>query len=361
VNPEFGTTEDFASLVASIHKRGMLCMIDVVYNHTSPDSWLAENHPEWFYRTPEGRFGNKTGDWADVIDLDYSQAGLWDYQIETLAMWAKVIDGFRCDVAPLVPLDFWLKARAEVEKVHPGFIWLSETVDPGFTIYNRALGFNSLSDSEIYQAFDICYDYDINSYFHGYLEGKNTLAEYAGAVSVQEGIYPGNYVKLRFLENHDNMRARFMIPDELQLRNWTAFLYFQKGAALVYAGQETGNTKHPDLFGRDEIKWNTGFDISGLMRILYNIKKSRIFTDSSYKVTALPNEILLAVHKSIATQTQRVGVFSVKGHSSLVSSQVPDGIYANLIDGEPVNVEAGKLTCKGAPIIFEAPLKSAAQ
>ena len=48
VNPEFGTLDDFRHLVDAIHARGMKCIIDVVYNHTSPDSWLAENHPEWF-------------------------------------------------------------------------------------------------------------------------------------------------------------------------------------------------------------------------------------------------------------------------------------------------------------------------
>jgi glycosidase len=355
INPEFGTSEDFASLVTSIRSKGMLCMVDVVYNHTSPDSWLAQNHPEWFHHTPEGRFGNKTGDWADVIDLDYNNPGLWDYQIETLKMWAKVVDGFRCDVAPLVPLEFWLCARAEVEKIHPGFIWLSESVDPGFTFHNRSLGFVSLSDSEIFQAFDICYDYDIHSYFHGYLEGKNTLSEYADRINHQEVTYPENYVKLRFIENHDNMRAKFVIPDVLQLRNWTAFLYFQKGATLIYAGQETGKTKRPDLFNRDEIKWDTGFDISQFMSILHSIKKNRIFTDSSYKVTALPNEILLAAHKS--RFGQMIGAFSVKGNTSLISVPAPDGIYKNLIDGEEIDVEAGKLSHKGAPIIFEIPAR----
>ena len=104
VNPEFGTLEDFRRLVAAIHARGMKCIIDVVYNHTSPDSWLAQNHPEWFYHKPDGSFGNRIGDWSDIIDLDYGNRALWAYQIETLKFWAGIVDGFRCDVAPLVPL-----------------------------------------------------------------------------------------------------------------------------------------------------------------------------------------------------------------------------------------------------------------
>ena len=94
VNPAYGTMEDFEALVREIHARGMKCMIDVVYNHTSPDSVLYREHPEYFYRGPDGKPGNKLGDWADVIDLDYSNRGLWQYLTDTLVMWAKLVDGF---------------------------------------------------------------------------------------------------------------------------------------------------------------------------------------------------------------------------------------------------------------------------
>lgn len=124
VNPEYGTLEDFKALVDAIHARGMKCIIDVVYNHTSPDAVYVTEHPEFYYRKPDGRFGNKTADWTDVIDLDYSCAALWDAQIQHLCYWAGIVDGFRCDVASLVPVEFWKKAREAVEKVHPGCIWL---------------------------------------------------------------------------------------------------------------------------------------------------------------------------------------------------------------------------------------------
>ena len=70
VNPEYGTLDDFRALVDAIHANGMRCMIDVVYNHTSPDSVLSQTHPEFFYHRPDGSFGNQIGDWSDVIDLD---------------------------------------------------------------------------------------------------------------------------------------------------------------------------------------------------------------------------------------------------------------------------------------------------
>ena len=81
VNPEYGSLEDFKALAEEIHRRGMKCIIDVVYNHTSPDSLLYEQHPDWFYRRPDGRPGNRVGDWTDVIDLDYGKRELREYQI----------------------------------------------------------------------------------------------------------------------------------------------------------------------------------------------------------------------------------------------------------------------------------------
>jgi len=352
VNPEYGTMGDFKALVKAIHEKGMKCIIDVVYNHTSPDSWLAQNHPDWFYHKDDGSFGNKVGEWPDVIDLDYNNMELWEYQIDTLKQWAGVVDGFRCDVAPLIPLDFWLRARREVETVRPDCFWLSESVEPIFTIENRSRGFVSLSDSEIFQAFDVCYDYDIFAYFRGYLEGKYTLKEYVEKINQQEAIYPDNYVKLRYLENHDNLRAKFIIPDELSLINWTAFSYFQKGMTLLYAGQEKMIELLPSLFDKDTVNWYIDGDLTEFLSSLYSIKKHEVLTDSRYEVTALPNDIIYATHKY--KNTQLTGIFSVKGQSSLISTKVEDGIYKNLIDNSPICIKAGKINSKGKPIIFES-------
>mgnify|MGYP001145491043 CR=1 FL=1 len=150
VNPAYGTMDDFKALVDEIHKRGMKCMIDVVYNHTSPDSVLAQTHPEWFFRDEQGRPSRHVADWWDVVDLDYTHKELWRYQIDTLKMWAEIVDGFRCDVASTVPVAFWRKARQAVERVRPGAIWLGESVHLDHILAFRRQGFYAATDNELF-------------------------------------------------------------------------------------------------------------------------------------------------------------------------------------------------------------------
>ena len=350
VNPEYGTLDDFRRMVDEAHRLGMRCVIDVVYNHTSPDSVLAAEHPEWFYHKEDGSFGNKVGDWSDIIDLDYTDCGLWAYQIETLKYWASMVDGFRCDVAPLVPLGFWREARAAVESVRPGCLWLAETVDPDFISALRAEGFGCLSDCQTYEAFDICYDYDIYPVFRDYLDGAVPLARYAEAVNRQEVTYPANYSKLRFLENHDQARAAFLVPDGPSLLNWTAFSFFQKGTGFIYAGQEAGCAHLPNLFYKDPVDW-TGPDRSEQFRRLCALKKHPLMADSAYTVQALPGDVLYAVHRKGGRRL--AGVFSVRGGKALVRVDVPDGWYENLFDGGRVEVKDARVSCRGVPVIIE--------
>ncbi len=350
VNPEYGTLDEFRRLVDEVHRLGMKCIIDVVYNHTSPDSVLAQEHPEWFYHKEDGSFGNRVGDWSDIIDLDYRDRGLWTYQIETLNYWASMVDGFRCDVAPLVPLGFWREARAAVESVRPGCLWLAETVEPSFIASLRAEGFGCLSDCQTYEAFDICYDYDIYHAFRGYLDGTAPLERYAQAVNRQEVIYPDNYCKLRFLENHDQPRAAFLVPDGPSLLNWTAFSFFQKGTGFIYAGQEAGCAHLPNLFYRDPVDW-AGPDRSEQFRRLCALKKHPLMADGAYEVHALPGDVLCAVHRKGSHRL--TGVFSVRGAKALVRVDMPDGWYENLFDGGRVEVKDGRLSCRGTPIIIE--------
>ena len=354
INPEFGTKEDLKALVDAIHERGMKCIIDVVYNHTSPDSVLVAEHPEWFYHKADGSFGNHVGDWSDIVDLEYANKDLWKYQIDSLKMWAEIVDGFRCDVAPLVPLDFWKEARAAVEEVRPGCIWLAESVEYGFITYLRSQGLNALSDSEIYQAFDMAYDYDIYGDLQSYFEGKSPLSDYIEDLNRQEAVYPGNYVKLHFLENHDRMRAHYLIPYEGELENWTAFLYFMKGCTLLYNGQEIGATHRISLFDKETIDWSdlgTESDLSPLMKKLYDIKKDPIFAEGSFKAKEVKDGVIEAKRQSGNDVIE--GIFDLESVGGLVRITMPDGIYENLIDGEKYQVTEGYISIHGEPVIIK--------
>lgn len=351
VDPAYGTMEDFKALVDEIHKRGMRCIIDVVYNHTSPDSVLFHQHPEFFYRGPDGKPGNKMGDWSDVIDLDYRCRALWDYQIQSLCQWAEIVDGFRCDVASFVPLEFWLKARQEVAKVRPDCIWLAETVHQSFGCMARRAGVYSMLDYDAYQAFDMEYEYDIREVFDKYLTGKTSLDHYLDMLNFQEAIYPANYNKLRFLENHDQPRIASFIPRESDLINYTAFLYFLKGTTLIYAGQEFENDHLPSLFEKEPIDRNTGKDLSALMARLRQIKG--MFGGDDWFRAEGDSEQDIAVLRRGSGEHQFLGVFSLKSSRGGVTVGLADGSYENLIDGETVECRGGKICCEGKPVILE--------
>lgn len=121
---------------------------------------------------------------------------------------------------------------------------------------------------------------------------------------------------MRYLENHDQDRAKEIIPKESALRNWTAFLYFQKGATLLYAGQENQNETRPDLFNKDVINLDGSRDISDMLRQLYQIKKLPVVAKSSYRLSA--DEGLAQPSASIRRYRERAGFWeysALKGNA----------------------------------------------
>lgn len=340
VNPEYGTREDFGRLIERAHELGLKVMIDVVYNHTSHDSVLVREHPEFFHQDAQGRPVTTVPAWSDVIDLKHPHPGLTAYLIETLKGWAAFgVDGFRCDVASLLPLDFWMEARAEVAKVKPGVIWLAETVHAGWVAERRYQGLPMLSDSEIYAAFDITYDHDIWPVFLQAVLGKLPVRRYLEMLLFQEAIYPANFVKLRCVENHDEARIMYLAPGRAQALAWTAFAAFNKGAFLIYAGQEAEETHTPSLFERDKIAWGN-YSLQPYLTRLARLKKDPALLGGKF--------VLLDDRPAIQAAWEYpganlYGVFNVQGREGTSRVQLPDGKYFDLLNDEAVEVRKGRM------------------
>ena len=349
VNPEYGTLTDFRTLADAVHEKGMRLMIDVVYNHTSPDSVLWHEHPEFFYKKPDGKPGNHVGEWTDIIDLDYNNPDLWDYQIHTLKSWAEIVDGFRCDVASLIPVDFWVRARNEIAAIKPDFIWLAESIHRSFNVDCRMRGMYAATDMEAYKAFDIEYEYDVRDAFDRYLDGKGSLSHWLDLLNFQEFVYPKNYNKLRYLENHDTPRIASRVQSDLSLKNYTALLFFLKGTTLLYGGQEVAAAHRPSLFDADPVDWNTRPDLSTVIRTLSTLKKETLSPDDLFSADS-HEEKHIAVLTRDNSQSRKIGIFSLKGFAADVPVNLPDSEYYDLLGKRKVTVSKGMIHCDGNPV-----------
>ena len=172
-------------------------------------------------------------------------------------------------------------------------------------------------------------------------------------LNFQEAIYPANYNKLRFLENHDQPRICSYVKGEQSLRNYTAMLYFLKGTTLLYAGQEFENDHLPSLFEKEPIDRQTGKDLTPLLKTLASIKRA-LGVPSFFRAEADDaNDI--AVMQRTGDTGRFVGVFSLNGNCAKTCVPAKDGVYENLLDGISVTVADGTLCCAGEPVIFRAP------
>lgn len=244
VNPEFGTEQDFRHLVKAIHDQGMYVIIDWVANHSSWDNDLAKQHPEWYSKTRDGKFQSTPWrDYDDIIDFDYSQPGLRKYMTEALKFWVKNynIDGFRCDVASFVPLDFWENARAELDGIKPVFM-LAEA-----------------EDKELHRkAFDATYNWTLWNVLHAIAkQDKNVKMLSEGYIAEHVSIFPRDGIRMNFTDNHDKNSW-----EGTQYTNFGAalpaaivFTSLMDGMPLIYSGQEAGLDRSLQFFERDPIVW----------------------------------------------------------------------------------------------------------
>ena len=350
IHEDLGTLEDLKELVKQAHQRDMKVMMDIVINHTSRDSILTQKHPEWFYKKADGSFANRVGDWSDITDLNYDLKEVWDYFIDVLTYWAQYVDGYRCDVAPMLPIDFWIEARQKVDKISPNHIWLTESVHPGFIKYIRDLGYDCSSDSQMYQAFDICYDYDIFDYMDDYLKDPSKLSRWLEEIYRQEMIYPKNYIKLRNFENHDQQRLRSKVRDHKHFIQMLTMMFFLKGTAFVYAGMEFEDDHLPDLFNDDLIKWQKEKSLETYIKKLITMKKLPIFTHGNFQLIDKED---IAIFSYEQKDDFMIGVFNLENKKE-VEVPLNDGVYDDYLSLEKIEVKHGKIRLNDQPIIIQA-------
>ena len=262
INPEFGTIDDFQHLVDSAHKLGFHLIIDLVANHTAWDSRLIKEHPEWFTKDSAGNIVSPNPDWTDVADLDYSQQGLRRYMIEMMKYWVRDIgvDGFRCDVAELVPTDFWEGARTALDSIKP-VMMLAEGAYPPHHL----------------KAFDVSYGWNTYQVLAPIIQGKKSVLALDTVLSLEGAAYPQGSLRMRFSSNHDE--NAWDAPDVKKFGVKGAELAAVlvntlPGIPLLYNGQEVGNTKKLKLFEKISIDWKDGGEYRKLYATLFDLRKN---------------------------------------------------------------------------------------
>jgi glycosidase len=349
IDPLAGGEEGFRVFIDEAHRLGLGVVMDVVYNHTSPDSLLAREHPQWFWKGSDGQIGPRIAGWSDVADLDYSKEGLWDYQIETLEQWARFgVDGFRCDVASLVPVAFWVEARRRLAKLKP-ILWLAESVHKEFVTECRRRGLYAASDPELHAAFDLSYDYDGRQELDEAWKGKASLEAYLNHLRIQEALYPADAVKLRFLENHDQGRAASRFGRGARLRNWTLFSMLLPGAYMAYMGEELAMERRIGLFDKETMLKSEGDpSFKPFFAEVLSLAKRIKAEAPNFDARILAEGVLL-----IERSPGYCSILNLDGRSGRIG--LPEGLsYGNqVLMGKASAIAGGELTLDAEPIVFE--------
>ncbi|MGB3075062.1 MAG: alpha-amylase family glycosyl hydrolase [Chitinophagales bacterium] len=243
VNPEFGTLDEFKALVNKIHAMGMYVIIDWVANHSAWDNPLVTEHPEWYTKTMEGNFQPTPWyDWEDIIDFDYDQPGLRKYMTEVMKYWVKEtdIDGFRCDVAGFIPVDFWDNLRTELDQIKPVFMlaeWESRDLHK--------------------KAFDMTYSWSLWDKLHDVTTGVKNINGLVEYLAHDVNTFPPDAYRMNFTDNHDknswegNQYSNFGAGLEAAM----VFCSVANGMPLIYSGQEAGLDRSLKFFDKDLIEW----------------------------------------------------------------------------------------------------------
>ncbi len=243
INPEFGTMDDFKNLVKETHELGMKIIIDWVPNHSSWDNPLTVEHPDFYLRDSAGQFVSPF-DWTDVIRFDYYNSRMRAWMIETMKYWLTEtdIDGFRCDVAHMIPVSFWDSCRAELDKVKPIF-FLAEADQP--FLHKRA--------------FDMSYDWKFHHIMNDIAKGKQSVNSIENHFAWVDTAYPVGSILMQFTSNHDENSWAGTEFERLNggAQTFAVLAATVPGMLLIYNGQEAAFNRRLKFFEKDSIEWGS--------------------------------------------------------------------------------------------------------
>jgi alpha-amylase len=266
VNPEFGTMQDFKELVKKAHDLGMHLIIDWVPNHTGWDHPWITQHPEWYTRDSLGNvvdpINPETGEswgWTDVADLNYDNAEMRKAMIEAMSFWVKEadIDGFRCDVAHGVPLDFWVETNTALNGIKPLFM-LAEAEIPD--LRNKG-GF--LAD----------YSWKFKDLTNAIAKGEKKAFDINEYLALDQAAYQHGY-HIYFTTNHDENSWAGTEFERLGdgHQAFAVLCATIDGMPLIYNGQETATNKRLRFFEKDTIEWQ-GSEYVDFYKTLCDLKE----------------------------------------------------------------------------------------
>lgn len=263
INPEFGTMEDFKHMVNEAHKLGFKVIIDWVANHTGWDHTWTKTNPDYYLIDPKTNDFQIASGMDDIIELDYSNPALRKAMIDAMKFWVREanIDGFRCDLAAWVEVDFWAEARPQVDALKPLF-WLGE--------------FDEIENPEYGKVFDASYIWSWMHKTREFNEGKASFADLKNLLHKYSDIGDGS-MRAWFTSNHDENTWNGTEYEKYGVfaKPLAVFSITWNGVPLIYNGQELPlKTKRLEFFEKDPIPWAGKNELHDFYKTLLNLKSA---------------------------------------------------------------------------------------
>ena len=335
VNPEFGTKEDFRALLKTAHDNDMYVILDWVPNHTGWDHVWIKNHPEFYTKNAKGEITdplNEDGEpvgWADVADLDYSNENLRNEMISDMKYWLSEegVDGFRCDVAGSVPLDFWEQAIPQLRDTKEVFM-LAEAWEPELLKANL---------------FDMAYAWDGHHMMNAIASGEKDASAFKDYISKVETDYEDNDILMNFVTNHDENSWNGTIKERMgsNASAMTALSYTMPGMPLIYSGQEYDLDHRLKFFEKDSIP-KTKANMWPLLEKLGQLKTEnkalhggKDAAKISILETSKPNAII--AFKREKAEDQLVYLANVSNNPITFTVQL-EGVYVDEMTGKEITL-----------------------